>query len=458
MADSYSQFTGDSYPSDDKESGAVKSGKVAVRGLAEAVPVYGEKLASDLPMPTTFTERLTRRAARNAPYALAAAPFTGGVPAAIGYLGSVGAGTVAEELGAPEWAQTTAELAGGLTADAGRKVAGKVLGFVEPQLTELASKAGQIFEIGPGAKTSVGMKYGAGETEEAAIRNLNKFTKEATRRAGFPTDKVDSAWIGSAQKSLGKEVDDLFKGKTFDVSADPNFTTTINQLDSKAKGVYGKQSNVVKNILKNNIKGERPKGSFMSNEFSAKDLRSAIEDINLRLRSADGPQAKILGDLKDALDKLAYQNLAKTDIDAANAYLKWKEKYHSFATIRDVIQRAGEGGVTKAGQINPKTLKDLLDVRTGGNATRNPLFYNLGEFGDILKYQPQKAKGFTQAGLDVLSESPFSKTLTKILQPKAMSKRGEIAKTAQTLSPLQRATQQTGGSNSKDPYSQFTNE
>jgi hypothetical protein len=418
--------------------------KQVARGAMEAVPFYGEKIAerADLPMPSTFSERLTRRAARNAPYALAAAPFTGGVPAALGFGGSVLGGTIAEEIGLPESYQTVAEMAGPAGITGATKIAGKTLGYIEPQLVDLAKKASTYFEIGPGARTSKGMKYGAGDTETAAVRNLNSFTEEASKRAGYATNKVDSKWIEKTSKDLGKEANTIFKGKTFSASADPEFTGNIARLVNKAEGAFGEQGNVLKNVLDKNIRGDRPQGSLISEQFSADDLRAAIVDVNGRLDGASGNQAYLLHELKDSLERLADKNLRKIDNNLANQYIDWKSKYSAFATIRDLMKREGSTGVTSAGQINPKTLKDVIDSRTGGNATRSVLFNNLAEFGDILKAKPQVEKGAVKAAGEVLTESPLAKALGAALQPRVMSLAGERARLAQTLAPGQRFTQQ----------------
>jgi len=420
------------------------AGKQVARGVAEAIPFYGEKLAekADLPMPTTFSERLTRRASRNLPYALAAAPFTGGIPAALGYGGSVVGGTIAEEVGLPESYQTVAEMAGPAGVTGATKIAGKTLGYVEPQLVDLAKKASIYFEIGPGARTSKGMTYGAGDTETAAVRNLNKFTEEASKRAGYATNKVDSKWIEKTGKDLGKEADTIFKGKTFSASADPEFTGNIARLVKKAEGAFGEQGNVLKNVLDKNIRGERPRGSFISDRFAADDLRAAIVDVNGRLDGATGNQAYLLHELKDSLERLADKNLRQIDNKVANQYIDWKSKYSAFATIRDLMKREGATGITSAGQINPKTLKDVIDSRTGGNAARNVLFTNLAEFGDILKAKPQAEKGVIKAAGEVITESPLAKALGTLLQPRVMSLAGERARLAQTLAPGQRFTQE----------------
>ena len=431
-----------------QESKALKQlkgpAKQAARGTMEAVPFYGEKLAekADLPMPSTFTERLTRRAARNLPYALAAAPFTGGIPAALGYGGSVVGGTIAEEAGLPESYQTVAEMAGSAGVTGATKIAGKTLGYVEPQLVDLAKKASTYFEIGPGARTSRGMTYGAGDTETAAVRNLNKFTEEASKRAGYPTNNINSKWIEKASKDLGKEADTIFKGKTFSASADPEFTGNIARLVNKAEGAFGEQGNVLKNVLEKNIRGDRPRGAFVSEQFAADDLRAAIVDVNGRLDGATGNQAYLLHELKDSLEKLADKNLRQIDNKLANQYIDWKNKYSAFATIRDVMKREGATGITSAGQLNPKTVKDVIDSRTGGNAARSVLFNNLAEFGDILKAKPQAEKGAIKAAGEVITESPLAKALGTALQPRVMSLAGERARLAQTLAPGQRFAQE----------------
>ena len=99
------------------------------------------------------------------------------------------------------------------------------------------------------------MKYGAGETEESAIRNLNKFTKEATQRAGNPTNKVDGKWLKKTSETLGSKAEQLFGNKKF--SPDATFVTEINSLVRSAEGAFGEQGNVVKSILEKNIRADR---------------------------------------------------------------------------------------------------------------------------------------------------------------------------------------------------------
>lgn len=422
----------------------------AARGGLEAIPFYGERLAekAGLPMPETFPERLTRRGARNLPYALIAGPFTGGIPAAIGYAGSVGAGQLAEELGLPEAYQPVAEMAGGGVAQAGRQVAGRTLGYIQEPLESLAKKASSLkYEIGPGARTSQGMKYGAGDTPDSAIRNLTRFTEEATARAGNTSKVVDPEWIKTTQRQLGNEVDQIFAGRVF--NSTPQYQQEIYDIVRKAEGAFGEQGNLARTIIERNIGGQRAGGALLSPQFRAQDLRDAITEVNYALSNAKGNQAKILHDLKDSLENLAQANLPR---NLATQYEDWRKKYNSFATLRDAIQIEGRGGITAAGQVNPQKLLDIITNRTGGQATRSPLFNDLAELGDILKVKDVSTPGTFKALTEVLTESPIAKTIAGIVQPRVPTQAGIQAARGQTISPLQRYLQfPTGPRETKSP-------
>ena len=415
--------------------------KQAARGALEAVPFVGEQLAekAELPQPTTFKERLTRRAARNLPYALAAGPFTGGIPAALGYVGSVGLGQLAEEVGVPEEYQPVAEVAGGGAAQAGREIAGRTLGYIEKPLEELYKKGKDIFELGPGARAAQGMKYGAGETPASAIRNLNKFTEEATKRAGNASKVIDEKWIKSTYDKLSGDVNKIFGNKKF--TSTPQFFNDVTSIEREAQTAFGEKGSPIKTILEKNVGGQRPGGSLFDPSFDARGVRGAIEDVNQYLATAEGKQANLLGRLNDALHKLAEDNLQKIDPKLVTDYQNWRKEYQAFASLRDLIQYEGKEGVTAAGQANPSKLLDLITRRTGGNADRNILYDKLAEFGNILKAKPLDKPSLPVAGMRTLSESTLAKALGTMLQPRLPTLAGERAATAQTMAPLSRYTQ-----------------
>ena len=423
----------DSETSEPSERGFVSSAKQLGAGVVEAVPYYGEKWAKDIgfPEPVGLTERTTRRAGRNLPYAALAATGVGAIPAAIALGGSTLAGQLAEEVGVPKEYQPVAEIAGGGATQFARDVAGRTLGYIQKPLQELASKAKSLgYEVGPSARAEQGMKYGAGATPDASIRNLNKFTEEATARAGNSTKVLNPKWVNETQKQLGNEVNPLFKGKIF--TSTPKYQQDIADIVSKAEGVFGQQGNIAKTIIEKNIGGQRTGGTLLSPQFKAEDLRGAIQEVNAVLSSAKGPQAKILHDLKDSLEGLAQANLPK---DLAKQYADWRVKYNAFATLRDAIQLEGREGITAAGQVNPKKLLDVVTNRTGGDATRSPLFKDLAELGDILQAKVVQAPGAIKASLQSVTESPLVKALQAGLQPYTPGKAAGLAGTAQTLSP-----------------------
>ena len=420
-------------------SGLERGAKSAARGLAESIPFTGEKIAEsfDLPKPTTFSERLTRRAARNFPYALAAAPFTGGIPSALGFAGATGLGQLAEEIGVPESYQPVAEILGGGAGQVSADVLGRTLGYAQKPLAALTSKAKDLgYEVDYGAKTAQGMKYGSGGNPQSAIRNLNKFTEEATARAGKPTSNVNAAWVEQTQAELGNEVGSLFAGKTF--TSKPGFQQRIKDVVDEAESIFGQQGNTARTIIEKNIGGQRAGGELLSPQFKAEDLRGAITQVNSALSGAKGPQAKVLHDLKDALEELASKNLTGAE---AKQYDAWRKKYNSWSAISDLIQLEGKTGITAAGQVNPEKLLDELTRRTGGRAAFNPLYKDIGELGDILKSQVIKPTGALNAALQSVTESPLAKALGATMQRGVPGRRSGIAGTAQTLAPSQQYLQ-----------------
>jgi len=421
------------------------SSKAAARGALEAIPFYGEELAekAGLPEPTNFTQRLTRRAARNLPYALAAgATGVGAIPAAMGFVGSTGLGQLAEEMGVPKEYQPVAEIAGSAVPQAARDITGRVIGYIQEPLKELSKKASKAgFYVGPGARAEQGMKYGAGETPQQAIDNLNKFTKEATIRAGRKTDRIDSEWIKTTGEKLGNDVQKIFAGKIF--QSNPTFIQNINDIVSKGQGAFGDKGNVVRTIIEKNISGGKKARSLLAPTFKAEDLRGAITDVNSALGSASGTEARLLHDLKDSLEDIAKYNLEVVyqRPDLAKEYDAWRKAYNSYASINDVFQLAGKTGVTGAGQLNPKAVLDEVVRRTGGKGTRSPLYENLAEFGDILKFKEPQKTGAVKGTIDYLTESPLARGLQSILQPYYRAGPARAAATAQTLSPAQQYLQ-----------------
>jgi hypothetical protein len=461
MADDYSGLIEEDKST--KSAGGLKGGmQAAERGFAESVPFTGEALAEGLglPEPGTFPERLTRRAARNLPYALAAGPFTGGIPAALGYLGSVALGQTAEELGVPEKWQPVAEILGGGAGQVAAGTAGRVIGFVEPKLNDLYKQAKNTFKLGPGAKTAEGMKYGAGDTAVEASQNLTRATELATERTGFPTKSVDGTWIKNTGKSLGGQVEQLFGGKQF--QSDQQFLNEVGGLVQDANTAFGEKGNVVKAILDKNIQGQRTGGSLTDPVFNAMGLRGAIEEVNQYLATAEGPQAKILHKTAEALHNLAERNLQTISPNLVKEYQDWRKAYTSFATIRDVYEKIS--GRTAAGQIPLDELHQAIIKR--GNETTHPLFSKLAEWGPLFRGAKQTGRPNVATALyRTITEAPASKAIQSIIQPSVPKQftgfpgkyLQKVAPYAQTAAPSAAYTQ-TGKNKAADPYSGLASE
>lgn len=468
MADDYSEFTGKS--TDSKEPDSLGQGYgVVARGLLKAVPVYGEKAADyfNLPKPKNVTERTAERAATNFPYALPAlitAPPVGVAQ----WAGSTLAGQTAEELGGGPITQAGAEILGGGLPHAVSSIGGKLYGVIDPTLKSLSREAAKEgYYVGPGARTRKGMSYGSAETAKDLERNLTRATEEATSRAGNPSKIVDEKWINSTQTKLGNEVERIFGNKVF--SSTPEDVNAINQIISKAENAFGEQGNIVKSIIENNIKGERPSGKIITeltqrgttvpefSSFSAKSLRSAIQEVNAKLGSGSSPaQNTLLYDLKTTLENIAEKNLKAIDPKLVSDYNAWKNNYTAYATLRDLIERAGKSGIDPTGKINLSTLRDIVDTKFGSasNAIKNPLFAKLAEFSDVLRTaKVPETSGVYQAAKQTLKESPPSKMVMGLLQPNVGTKRQTLAKSLGVVGTGLPQLQIT--SSKRDPYSEF---
>jgi len=406
-------------------------------GALEAIPFVGEKLAKSagIPEPQTFPERLTRRTARNVTTAL---PFAmtgvGALPALGSAVLATGAGQAAEEIGVPKEYQPIAEIAGGGSGQLIRDVSGRALGYSEKYLSDAAKKANEFFEVGSGAKTQQGMKYGHGETPQANIRNLQKSTQMATEKTGFPSTVVDGQWVKNTGDELGKKVTNLFSGKTF--TTDPQFNSEIANLSNEATSFYGDKANVIKTILEKNIGGQRAGGSLVGQTFDAMNLKNAITEVNSYLRTAEGPEAALLSKLNKSLNNLAEANLTGA---ARKEYKTWRENYHAYATIRDMVEK---NALTEGKQIPINKLSEEIARRTGGQPTQNPLYKNLGEFAGVFQEPKFTTVNAAKALYEGLTQNPLAEALQTMMQPKIRTKTGDILATGQTLAPSLLYTQQ----------------
>lgn len=431
-----------------EKPGFMSTAKQLGAGVVEAVPFYGEELAkkTGVAEPKTLTERTARRTGRTLPYALAAAPFTGGMSAVLGLGGSVAAGQAAEELGVPKEYQPVAEIVGTGAGQVGADVLGRTIGYAEKPLVELYKRAKDTFKLGPGSRTAQGMKYGHGENPIEASQNLTKATQLATERTGYPVKSVDDKWIKNTQELLGKDVDKIFSGKTF--YSDPQFLQDINRLNVEANMAFGEKGNVVRSILEKNIGGRRVGGGLIDPQFDAKSLRGAIEDINAYIGNAEGKQKVILHDTAEALHNLAEANLRSlpNGKQLVKDYQNWRKEYTAYATIRDVYQRVS--GRTAAGQIPLDELHQEI-IKRGSRATDHPLFDKLAEYGPLFRgTSVSQRPGAGTAAVRSLTESPISKALQLGLQPSVPRTYGGMAgkfqpyvPLAQTLSPALKYTQ-----------------
>jgi len=461
MSDKYKQI---SDPNAEQDSIGQYVG-VASRGLLEAVPVVGEKAADvlSLPKPTNLKQRLTERAGTALPYN-AYQMYRNPVLGTMGYASQVLAGQTAKELGGGPLTQGAAEILGGGLPTFVKNVSGRVLGYVDPLLKAAAKKAAKDgYEIGPGGKTGVGMKYGAGDTPEALERNLTKATKEATKRAGQETAAIDEKWLNSQQKNLSNQVDGIFKDTTF--VTDAADAAKIDQILSDTQQAFGEQYSTVESIITGNIKGARPSGKIIEtvevppfgtvstgSSFSGEGLRKAIIQINGRLGTGNNQvQNSLLYDLKNALEEIANKNLTAIDPKLAKEYAEWRKSYASFATLRDAFEK---GAVDNLGKIDVSRLADIIATRNGtaANAITHPLFENIAQHGNVLRTPTRGTSGVVTAAKEAVTESPLSKLATGLMTPSVGARPNVLADTLGLAGPSFARGSQVGSQEQNDPY------
>jgi hypothetical protein len=299
-------------------------------------------------------------------------------------------------------------------------------------------------------------------------RNLTKATKEATSRAGNPAEKIDEKWLNKTYKDLGREVDGIFRNKTFNTT--PQEAQAIENVLTKVDTAFGDQANTVRTIIESNLKSStRPGGAIVGtsalgraapSQFSAEGLREAISQINAKLGSDANPSQKaLLHDLKDVLDNVAIDNLKNINPELAKQYTNWKSKYASYATLDDLYKRFGSSGIDQAGKINLETLRDVISNRSGNaaNAIKNPLTSELAEYGDVLrKPKDVDSGGFYQAARQTLKESSIPKAVMGFLQPAVEAKNTGLLRALGVYGPAVSQTTQKTPEGKRDPYHQYT--
>jgi hypothetical protein len=466
MADDYSKVTG---KSTEEKDGAGQYAGVATRGLLEAIPVYGEKAADvlNLAKPTNAKQRLTERAATALPYN-AYQIYKSPAKGLASYATQVLAGQTAKELGGGPLTQGAAEILGGGLPSFVKNVSGKVFGYVDPFLKTAAKKAAKDgYEVGSGAKTGVGMKYGAGETPEALERNLTKATKEATKRSGSEVAAIDESWLKGQQTNLSNQVENIFKDTTF--VTDASDAAKIDQILSDTQQAFGEQYSTVESIITGNIKGARPSGKIIEtvevppfgtvstgSSFSGEGLRKAIIQINGRLGTGNNQvQNSLLYDLKTALEEIANKNLTAIDPNLAKEYEEWRRSYASFATLRDAFEK---GAVDNLGKIDVSRLADIIAVRNGtaANAVTHPLFENIAQHGNVLRTPTRGTSGLATAAKEALTESPISKLATGFMAPSIGPRPNVLASALGLAGPSFARSTQVGSDEDSNPYHRIT--
>lgn len=216
-------------------------------------------------------------------------------------------------------------------------------------------------------------------------KQMSAFNRALLKTVGVEADKFSPAVMDKAFTNVGREFDNLGKGKTFQFGDD--FLRSLDEIKSEALSIRSKDAvenfdNAVKYVLSNsdgqrNISGEK-----------LGTLRSSINKLARKTNNLDTKE--MLLDLENSLiDVMTYGDDA-----AKGALSSAKQKYKNLIAIEPLAAKS------KGGNISPS----LLANRVSNVYKRSYVRGNAGEIGDLARI-----------GNELLPELGGSDTQSKLL-------------------------------------------
>jgi hypothetical protein len=369
-----------------------------LRGLVNKIPQIGNFVGRSEVAAAPTAGLLTKAAAGTANAALRG--IKGAVvaaPTAFAYgAGDAEPGKRIE--GGIQAARTVAPIAGGIAA--GVPLAGAALGAAAPKIDEglrdvatLARKYKIPLSFDQ-ISSSRALKNAQKVSQELPFsgqsgfrsKQLSAWNKAILKTVGLDADKFTKKNLDKAFTQVGKEFDDLGKGKTF--VFDDNFSRTLDSIRQDASATATKDA--IDNF--NNVVEKRvlPNADSAGN-ISGEKLGKIRSEINRLARKASNIDTKeLLHDLENAVI-----DVMTAGDDAANGALSSaKQKYKNLIVIEPLAAKG------KGGNISPSLLNNRVSKVYGRSHTRG----NAGEIGDL-----------AQIGHELLPELGGSDTLQKSL-------------------------------------------
>lgn len=220
---------------------------------------------------------------------------------------------------------------------------------------------------------------------QESFRNaqLKQWNKGLLKTVGVEGDRITKMNMDKAFTNVGREFDNLGKGKTFQLGDD--FTRGLDDIRTEAESIYTQEAiknfeNEASNVLKE---------AGATGEISGEKLSLLRSRINRLARKTNNPDtAELLHDLENKL----IDTMTVGDDAAKAAFSETKQKYKNLIVLEPLAAKA------KGGNISPA----LLNARVAKVYGRQHV---TGKAGDISE--------LAQIGSELLPELGGSDTLQK---------------------------------------------
>ena len=223
---------------------------------------------------------------------------------------------------------------------------------------------------------------------EAGFREkqLSSWQKSLLKTVGLNADKFTKINMDKAFINVGKEFDDLGKGKTFQFGDD--FLRSLDEIRENAASTHSKDAienfnNTIQNFVLKNADGQ--------GKISGELLGKVRAKVNELARKSNNPDTQdLLHDLENAI----IDTMTAGDDIAKGAFSATKKKYKNLLVLEPLAAKA-KGGNISPSQLNSRVSKIYGRAHTRGKA---------GEIGEL-----------AQIGFELLPELGGSDTTQKLL-------------------------------------------
>lgn len=221
-------------------------------------------------------------------------------------------------------------------------------------------------------------------------KQLSAFNRALLNTVGVDADKVTKSTMDKAFLNVGKEFDDLGKGKTFQL--DDAFSRRLDDIRQEAQSISTRDAVAnFENEAAKLLSEADPTGAISGEKLGM--LRSRI---NRLARKSNNPDTQ---DLLHDLENVIIDTMTAGDDAVSGAFSRTKQKYKNLLVIEPLAAK-GKGGNISPALLNNRVSKIYGRAHTTGNA---------GEIGDL-----------AQIGHELLPELGGSDTTQKMITAAGM--------------------------------------